>query len=298
MSSLCFLTQALSEDPALLSGVQFLLRLHAEEGLISLDEKPSKHDAPKIEGSSPRPSQLQPQAVSAVFAAASTPTAHPPAGRKVGGAVPTTPYTPLGMTKHRRPHSAQVRESSEILEPKLSSPGLLGSGRDHRRGEFVDRWLAKLYLRNPVVVSQKRSDSSPSPAAPAAMCHADAVQKPWDGVEVVPLADVRDDEEIVAQLPPKPQGLQASRARQEILMERLSQCFSVPHASTPTSITPLSRGVTAVCLPPRSSSRPSSPVVHKAVSPAAAVVTSSVSSSVALPSFSSFVEKKRRAFAA
>jgi hypothetical protein len=114
--------------------------------------------------------------------------------RCIGGiAPPPHVYTP-SVNSHSRPSSA----CKSVVQPQ--------SAREQRRSEYVDRWLEKLYFRNPVVVKPK--DTNPAETA------------------VVTAADVRTNEEVVAQLPPKPRSRNASRIRQEIVQERLLQCFS------------------------------------------------------------------------
>ncbi|CUI15408.1 Hypothetical protein, putative [Bodo saltans] len=249
--------------------------------------------------------------------------------RRVAGVCPSTPYTPLMLRHHRRPHSAAIKsnptgstpaatiaraDSSGALSGQQAPPVLLQSSepamqqedpnahtssRHQRRSEFVDRWLEKLYFRNPVVVTQKRSDSQlSSPATPAEAEHITATppsaaqagfaqarcrsadptrSSVGQQLEIIHVANVRDDDEIVAKLPPKPVGAHSRDIRRELLEERLAQCFARG--------TPMSRPQSPATRGPKESR----------TSQLSQMVGASVSdSSTALPSVSTFVERKKR----
>jgi hypothetical protein len=343
MASLRFLTDILVEDASLVASVTFLVQLHVNEGLLEPRVTVAPHVAPaKAEKVSVEP--LKAEAVQAPLDVTDQRT--PPAStlspeaesgstlklsgsgaqRRVAGVCPSTPYTPLMLRHHRRPHSAAIKAdqtstAAAAVLPRADSSGALQGQqappvpqsseaasqdsvhsllRHQRRSEFVDRWLEKLYFRNPVIVTQKRPDSQlSSPATPVEAEHIQATppsssqpgfvnarcrsadttrSSVGQQLEVIHVANVRDDDEIVAKLPPKPVGAHSRDIRRELLEERLAQCFARGPMSRPQS--PAPRG-------PQEPRALLSQAVGASVS----------DSSTALPSVSTFVERKRRVVA-
>lgn len=357
MASLHFITTQLGEDVSLLSSVRFLVRLHVADGsfTIPLPSLPEERPAAAVASNTAqqvvappavppsvgaaRPSSLCTNACSKPDAPNTTTDSAAAAAssgtfRRMGGTVPSSPYTPLSLRKHRRPQSAtSMRSSSELTVPVpppkgpssglgtplagdgLPPPAPIGSAAERRRSEFVDRWLEKLYWRNPVVVApQKRADSPAQPqggrpkplvaggcnsanpsrdAAPQPQPQPQPQQHFADATEptcweVVHSADVREDEDIIAQLPPRPEALQRSAIGREILMERLTRVFAAPNSSSSAPATPNHAGDITANAPRCVSPLPASSVA-KSSRPSSAVGASSV----ALPSVSKFVERKR-----
>lgn len=337
MASLRFLSKCLVEEESLVASVGFLVQLHVDEG--HLDAATALQ--PENKAIAVAPPRLHPEALVDQKPKASEKT--PPAAdlevpcdstlrscgssssRRVAGAVPSTPYTPVMLRHHRRPHSAAIKtslhnaplpraDSSGALQgerseptsgtaaaahdtPEQQPPQSSSSSRHQRRSEFVDRWLEKLYFRNPVIVTQKRTESQssgqispdlaqpPSPRStavaqlPARCRSADPSRGSVGQLEVIHVANVRDDDEVVAKLPPKPTGLYSHDIRHELLVERLTQCFSRPAGQGPIA------------------SRPQSPMTRPAANRrglSQGVGISVSDSSTALPSVSTFVERKRR----
>lgn len=320
-----------------MASIRFLVQLHVDEGHIpALSPLQAAPPAATITAPPPK-TTVEPLEVAAVEEV--HPQRTPPAStlsaseanstlkmsgsgvqRRVAGVCPATPYTPLMMRHHRRPQSAALAKggaspapAAETM-PRADSSGALvkppvsrdatapaeTSSSHQRRSEFVDRWLEKLYFRNPVIVTQKKGDSQPSsPATPAVEdAHAPAVPPSASQVgfaqtrcrsadpsrgsvgqqlEVIHVANIRDDDEIVAQLPPKPIGVNTRDIRREMLEERFAHAFSRGPMSRPQS--PAPRGPKE----PRNLSQ--------------AVAASVSESSTALPSVSTFVERKRRVVA-
>lgn len=298
MSSLRYLSECVPDDTPILASLKYLVQLHVDEGNLEplATRSPKVAQTPTLQASDVAVANYPP----ASGLSSSTTKA---TGRSVAGAVPSMPYTPLSLRHHRRPYSAvqthgmPPKGASDIRSQVESTPqdtqGTRGddSSRNQRRSEFVDRWLEKLYFRNPVIVSQKRSSAdqststqppspraAPVPAMPA-RCRSADFHAPRDPVipplEVIHVADVREDDEIVAQLPPKPINTHSNAIRQEIMVERLTRCFGT-RPSSPAAV------------------RPASPVVRTHVSHSSTVLSTSSSSTV-LPSVSTFVERKRRA---
>lgn len=294
MASIFFLTNDCGEVPSFFPSLQNLLQLAVDDGIFALPVPPPQRasSAPPVSKSSPeKRTEHKREHVDAVTP---PPNAIPNSSsstrgvpvlqdvpkdeavtRRVGGVAPPSPYTPLAIGGKRRPNSAIIRSAAPV--PVAPQPDIThapsadcgaGGDKENRRSEYVDRWLEKLYFRNPVVVTQKAGTPVRTGPPPS--------------VEVVHIADVREDEEILAQLPPKPSNHNALRIRHDILKEKLAQVFNV------TTVTPSQPQQQQQ----RASSRPQSPNVSR-LPP-----TTTVADSVALPSASKFVERKKNLLSA
>lgn len=160
--------------------------------------------------------------------------------RRIGGVAPPSPYAPVGGARSnaRRPGSgAPARPDSATTTSPIAPITTPASS------EFVDRWLEKLYFRNPVVVRKQsagvqRSSSLPPPAFSEAL-HNDG---PDGGGGAV----------ATAMLPPKPvaapsstsaartnnSSSRAEQIRHEVVQERLVNAFSALSGGQGPSLCP------------------------------------------------------------
>ncbi len=178
----------------------------------------------------PSPSPLQAEAVlggeGGAVPATGGASSVTPQQRRIGGVAPPSPYTPF--TNARRPASCST--VSRALPARTTAaqdaacvgptPPTAAAVATDGPSEFVDRWLEKLYFRNPVVVRRHSSATMQRGGSP-----------PPDSMSGSPT----DENAPVAQphghpnLPPKPvcarPGNRADQIRHEVFQERLVHAF-------------------------------------------------------------------------
>lgn len=209
------------------------------------DDEANKENITAKKASPPQPSPLLPSfaEIKPVVSSAQG-SARPASGRRVGGAVPSSPYVPRARPQsrpssapmspdHRRPACAQSHRhananngsDTQALAATTTAATVLGSLRGATT--FVERWMEKLYFRNPVVVGPARGAASPAPA--------DALSRAVSSGA----ADLRVGDQQVFRLPPRPQSSskRAAAIREEVQRQQQQrEQLHVAHEPTATSV--------------------------------------------------------------
>lgn len=211
--------------------------------------------------------------------------------RRIGGVAPPSPYTPF--TNARRPASCSTvsrvlpqRTDAAAVGPTPPTTAAATAASDGP-SEFVDRWLEKLYFRNPVVVRRHSSASVQRGGSPPDSMSASPPQAPQFTNENAAVATTPYGH---PNLPPKPicsrPGNRADQIRHEVVQERLVNAFaggpSQPYGAAATGVASsaaLQQTMGSASSSVKVNSRPPSPLAH----------------GFCLPSSSKFVDTKKHA---
>jgi hypothetical protein len=272
---------------------------------------------PQVSKSGSRPSPLQTEAVAAALSTGSADAATQQQ-RRIGGVAPPSPYTPFtqgrrlssGGTTTGTTGSRPRPESASVATHGIAAPTTASAGGPSlpTSSEFVDRWLEKLYFRNPVVVRKHSASAQRSASATQQRAQQPTPSTVEDDIVVVAAGGLHNyfsnNEnnapvvDVVAHLPPKPTLVRpcsrADQIRHEVVQERLVNAFNAKdghsatygaavvgnaHFSSSSGDAPAPVSSSVVGSSSLGCSRPPSPLAH----------------GFCLPSSSKFVEKKKHA---
>ena len=286
-------------EAANFTSLMFLLQRHVEEGYVL--HKMTRPMAPSNTSAAPLPPQTEktaatrPMPLTDVSNVAGTSqnqqqacTSEP--SRRIGGVAPPSPYAPFCNARgNRRPGSsgsAQARRPDSASQAGTAAQPV----QQPASSEFVDRWLEKLYFRNPVVVRKRSAGAQRTVSAnPSSGQQQQQVEPDGESellvTSAVAIPYAAPDSQVIAQLPPKPvfhrQGSRAEQIRQEVVQERLVNAFDGNLAGG-AHYEPITTGDGGAAPGGKILSRPPSPM-------------NSLAHGYSLSSTSKFVEKKKLA---